>query len=215
MIRLARAEELDRVNELRREVNLLHVQARPDAFKPGFSAEVQHLAEEFLDRGGLWVALRRERVVGYAMVEEIRRPETPYRYADNYWSIDEIGVEQANRRQGVATELVRFLQGEARRRGVGKIELSVWDFNAGAQRFYQAMALRRAAISCNGTTLTVGKSGVFAPAPKGPRRTKKRARPRAGPFSCARRKGKAWRQAQSRQYSRQSLVRAIKPYWIR
>ena len=29
MIRLARAEELDRVNELRREVNLLHVQARP------------------------------------------------------------------------------------------------------------------------------------------------------------------------------------------
>lgn len=139
MIRLARAEELDRVNELRREVNLLHVQARPDTFKPGFSAEVQHRAEEFLDRGGLWVALRRERVVGYAMVEEIRRPETPYRYADNYWSIDEIGVEQASRRQGVGTELVRYLQGEARRRGVGKIELSVWDFNAGAQRFYQAM----------------------------------------------------------------------------
>jgi hypothetical protein len=36
MIRFAEAGDLKRVNELRKQVNDLHVNGRPDVFKPGF-----------------------------------------------------------------------------------------------------------------------------------------------------------------------------------
>ena len=45
MIRFAEAEDLKRVNELRKQVNDLHVNGRPDVFKPGFPQELQDYAK--------------------------------------------------------------------------------------------------------------------------------------------------------------------------
>ena len=39
-IRFAREDELDRVNELRKQVNDLHVEGKPDVFKAGFTDEL-------------------------------------------------------------------------------------------------------------------------------------------------------------------------------
>ena len=39
-IRFAREDELDRVNELRKQVNDLHVEGKPDVFKAGFNDEL-------------------------------------------------------------------------------------------------------------------------------------------------------------------------------
>lgn len=36
MVRFAEEHELDRVNELRKQVNDLHVAGKPEIFKPGF-----------------------------------------------------------------------------------------------------------------------------------------------------------------------------------
>ena len=41
-IRFAEEAELDRVNELRRQVNDLHVAGKPEVFKPGFSDELRN-----------------------------------------------------------------------------------------------------------------------------------------------------------------------------
>ena len=40
--RFAKEEELPRINELRKQVNDLHVAGRPDIFKPGFSEELKN-----------------------------------------------------------------------------------------------------------------------------------------------------------------------------
>ena len=40
-VRFAKKEELPRINELRKQVNDLHVAGRPDIFKPGFSEELR------------------------------------------------------------------------------------------------------------------------------------------------------------------------------
>ena len=40
-VRLAEENELDRINELRRQVNEIHVAERPDIFTPGFPPELQ------------------------------------------------------------------------------------------------------------------------------------------------------------------------------
>ena len=40
--RFAKEEELPRINELRKQVNDLHVAGRPDIFKSGFSEELRN-----------------------------------------------------------------------------------------------------------------------------------------------------------------------------
>ena len=42
MIRFAQYEDLERINDLRKQVNNLHVDGRPDVFKPGFPEELQN-----------------------------------------------------------------------------------------------------------------------------------------------------------------------------
>ena len=49
-IRPASEADLPAVNRLRAQVNEVHVQGRPDIFKPGFGQEIRdHLAQRFAD----------------------------------------------------------------------------------------------------------------------------------------------------------------------
>ena len=48
MIRLADNKDLEAINELRRQVNDIHVNGRPDIFKPGFCKEFEDYAEWYL-----------------------------------------------------------------------------------------------------------------------------------------------------------------------
>ena len=41
MVRFAEEHELHRVNELRKQVNDLHVAGKPEIFKPGFPEELR------------------------------------------------------------------------------------------------------------------------------------------------------------------------------
>ncbi len=41
MIRFAEEKDLDRINEFRKQVNDIHVEGRPDMFKPGFGVELR------------------------------------------------------------------------------------------------------------------------------------------------------------------------------
>ena len=45
-IRFAKENELNRINELRKQVNDIHVEGKPDVFKPGFGAELQNFIHE-------------------------------------------------------------------------------------------------------------------------------------------------------------------------
>ena len=42
VIRFAKEDELERINVLRKQVNDLHVEGKPDVFKPGFNEELQN-----------------------------------------------------------------------------------------------------------------------------------------------------------------------------
>ena len=56
--------------------------------------------------------------------------------------IDELGVDAACRRRGIASALVAFCRREARRKGYDRIELNMWEFNESALRFYEAIGFR-------------------------------------------------------------------------
>ncbi len=141
MVRVAAIEDLDRVNELRKQVNTLHVNGRPDHFKGGWNEELQHHAMEFLEAEDkdILVAERNGTICGFACVDYIDRPETPYRFALHFYHVGEFGVDKAFQRQGVATELVEFMKQHAKEKGFSRIELDVWEFNTEAREFYEAV----------------------------------------------------------------------------
>ena len=138
-VRPVRRDELERVNELRRMVNEVHVQGRPDIFRPGFCEELErHVYEAFDDENsGVVVALADGDIAGFATVQYIRRPESPYSLARDFYRVEEFGVDAAYRRQGVATALVEYMKNDAREKGFNRIELDAWAFNEGAPTFYE------------------------------------------------------------------------------
>ena len=140
-VRFAEKKDLDRVNVLRRQVNDLHVAGRPDIFKSGFPKGLQQYIDTVWKdpRQAIVVNERNGAVCGYAFLNHITRPETPYMYERDYLDIDEFGVDEACRRQGVAAEMIDFIRAYAKEKGFGKIELNMWEFNRTALAFYEAV----------------------------------------------------------------------------
>ena len=141
VVRSARREELERVNELRRQVNELHVEGRPRHFKPGFGPELQaHVYDQLeSDRFDVLVAEVDGGIAGFATVQFVHRPEGPYTLPLDFYHVEEFGVDAAYRRRGVATALVDYMKRDARERGFNRLDLDVWGFNEDALAFYEAV----------------------------------------------------------------------------
>lgn len=140
-VRFAEYEDLERVNELRKQVNDLHVAGKPEIFKAGFPEELRdYIYTIFRDPRQRIVVAEREGVIcGFAVLHHITKPETPFMRERDYIDVDEFCVDEAFRRRGVATELVGFIRDFAKSRGFDRVELNMWEFNQGALEFYEAV----------------------------------------------------------------------------
>ena len=140
-VRLAKEYELERVNELRRQVNDLHVKGRPDIFKPGFSQELaDHICTIRNDPDQEIVVCERDGAIcGFAVLHHIHKPETPFMFERDFLDIDEFCVDEAYRRKGVATEMIAFIREKAKENGFDRIELNMWEFNQDALAFYESV----------------------------------------------------------------------------
>ena len=145
MVRFAEEKDLDIINELRKQVNDIHVEGRPDLFKAGFGSEIRDFAKVIMDgeNSDIIVAERDGIICGMVCVDYVNKPETPYSKARDFYHVQEIAVDVNHRRQGVAKELLEFMIADAKKRNLGKIELDVWEFNDSAIEFYQAVGFRQ------------------------------------------------------------------------
>lgn len=139
-VRFAKENDLAAVNELRRQVNGLHVCGAPEIFKPGFSVELRDYIYEIMrdQNKQIVVAELEGKICGFAVLHRVLRPETPYMYERKYLDIDEFGVDEEHRRRGVATAMVTFIRDLAKDMGYTRVELNMWEFNEGAIAFYEA-----------------------------------------------------------------------------
>lgn len=144
MVRFAKKEELPKVNELRRQVNDLHVEGRPDIFKPGFSDELKdHIFEIWEDeKQQIVVAEENGEICGFAVLHIIERPENPYMFGRYFLDIDEFCVDSEHRRRGIAKSMISFIKEYAAEQGFKKLELNMWEFNEGALAFYEAAGFK-------------------------------------------------------------------------
>lgn len=144
MVRLAKKEELERVNEIRKMVNDVHVLGRPDIFKAGFNDELKNFIYEIWndENKDIIIAERDGVICGFACIHYVDKPESPFMKARKFYDVDEFGVDVKFRRQGVGTEIINFIRQDAKKRGFDKVELNMWEFNEGALAFYEAVGFR-------------------------------------------------------------------------
>ena len=145
MVRFAEEKDLNIINELRKQVNDIHVEGRPDVFKAGFGTEIRDFAKVIMngENSDIIVVERNGVICGMVCVDYVNKPETPYSKARSFYHVQEIAVDVNYRRQGVAKELLEFMIADAKKRKLGKIELDVWEFNDSAIEFYQAVGFRQ------------------------------------------------------------------------
>ena len=140
-VRFAKEKELDRINELRKQVNDLHVDGKPDVFKPGFCDELRDLINVIWTdpEQEIVVAVADGAICGFAIIHHINKPENPFMKERDFLDIDEFCVDEAYRRKGVATSLITFIKEYAKEKGFHRIELNMWEFNKGALAFYESV----------------------------------------------------------------------------
>ena len=140
-IRFAREDELDRVNELRKQVNDLHVEGKPDVFKAGFKDELyNHIYDIWNDPEQEIVVADADGIIcGFAVVHHIYKAENPFMFERDFIDVDEFCVDERFRRQGIATEIITFIKDYTKEKGFKRIELNMWEFNQGALEFYEAV----------------------------------------------------------------------------
>ncbi len=140
IIRFAKENELERVNELRKQVNDLHVAGKPDVFKPGFGPELRDFINVIWNdpTENIVVADDDGIICGFAVINHINKPENPFMKERDFLDIDEFCVDEEHRRKGVATAMIEFIKSFAKENGFHRIELNMWEFNQGALAFYEA-----------------------------------------------------------------------------
>ena len=140
IVRFAVEEDLPRLNGLRKQVFDLHAAGKPEVFKPAFTDELRDFIHVIFQDPAQKIVLAETdgRLLGYAVLHRIIRPETPFMHRRDYLDIDEFCVDEAHRRQGVASALVAFIRDWARAQGFDRLELNMWEFNRDALAFYEA-----------------------------------------------------------------------------
>lgn len=162
-VRAARAADLPTLARLNETVQGLHAAAHPALFKiEPDAAAIQGWFADFRAKPGAYLLLGEEagEPVGYIAGEVIRYPENPFRHAFALGLVDQLAVVAGRRRRGHGERLLAALLAIFRAEGAGRVELSVWAFNADARRFYERQGF--AAFNCR-----MSLDLALAPAPTG------------------------------------------------
>ncbi|MCA9909674.1 MAG: GNAT family N-acetyltransferase [Anaerolineae bacterium] len=139
-IRRATIDDAALVATLNLAVHEVHVQGRPDRFKPlAVTDEFVALVRERLADETTYVFIGEVdgAAAAYALVMHYRRPEDAFAYEVNFLHIDQMSVNPKYRGQGYGEQMMNYVRDFARSLGVHRISLSVWAFNERAIAFYE------------------------------------------------------------------------------
>lgn len=144
MIRFAKKSDLPQVNAIRRQVHEVHAEGRPDIFRRKFGKKLAALIHDMFREkcSRIVVADRDGEIGGFAVLDVIEKPKSPYSRARRYLRVTEFGVDEKYRRQGIGKALMDFIKQYAAENGFDTVELDVWEFNEGALRFYESVGFQ-------------------------------------------------------------------------
>ena len=141
VIRDAGQADLEALVTLNAEVQQLHVNYRPDTFRP---MDIEEIAARFRQLfqdppAKVWLAITDNVACGYLVSIERTQAPSPFVLNRTWLELDQIGVQAGRRRTGVARSLIEHAVAHAQTRGIAHVELNSWSFNQDAQRAFQKL----------------------------------------------------------------------------
>ena len=140
-IQRATPEDAPAIARLNAFVHDIHLEAHPHYFRPTDPDELTSSFREWLERDDTTAFIARDESgtpIGYVTTSFHDRPPTPAHHRRAYLELDQIAVHPTHRRRGLAHAFVELAREEARARGTDRIHLATWQFNKGAQAFFES-----------------------------------------------------------------------------
>jgi ribosomal protein S18 acetylase RimI-like enzyme len=141
-IRKAIPEDIPALNALFQQVDNYHSHGLPDYFQPTQqpARTREYLQGLITDQNvGLFVAQLDHQLAGFVHVEMRSAPAFAVFVQRLFAVVDNLGVQQDFRRQGIGKLLMQAAEGWAQARGAETVELNVYAFNQAAMNFYKAL----------------------------------------------------------------------------
>jgi ribosomal protein S18 acetylase RimI-like enzyme len=141
-IRPANAQDYDDLCEIIAEVDEMHRQRCPQIFQrpPGPARERAYIEGLLADEDhGLFVAEVDGRVAGFLHVMAHDTPPIPILVPRRLVVVDNLVVRRDLRRAGIGRALMERAEQWAGQQGAAEIDLTVFEFNAGAIAFYRSL----------------------------------------------------------------------------
>ena len=145
MIRLAKVEDIPRLQELLEQILIVHHQARPDVFKAKGSKFTDKELEAVIGDENKPVFVYEDEtgmILGhlYLMIKEVSENDGPQKPVKTLF-IDDLCVEKNARGQKLGEKLYQFALDYAKEQGCYNVTLHVWNDNQGALRFYERLGM--------------------------------------------------------------------------
>ena len=143
-IRMAQQKDIPQINELLRQVCLVHHVGRPDLFKYGAR---KYTDEQLMDiisdaqRPILIAADESDAAVGYAFCIFQQHIDNNILTDVKTLYIDDLCVDENMRGQHIGSALYNAVLDFAKKSGCYNVTLNVWSCNESAMRFYEACGL--------------------------------------------------------------------------
>lgn len=141
-IREAVYEDYEEVLELVRQVQKLHVENRPDVY---YDTKVPLEKERFkavIDgEDKLFVVESQGRLVAYSIVRIMESQGLSIIKRNKFLYIEDICVDASMKKRGIGKRLFQHIKEYGAEKKVSSIQLSVWEFNKAAIKFYEALGM--------------------------------------------------------------------------
>lgn len=146
MIRLAKEEDIPRLQELLGQILIVHHQVRPDIFKSKGSKFTNDELEAVINDSTKPIFVYEDEngcTLGhiFLIIQDISENNGPQK-AHKSLFIDDLCVDKEARGQKIGEKLYQFALDYAKEQGCYNVTLHVWNDNAGALRFYERLGMR-------------------------------------------------------------------------
>lgn len=145
MIRFAQANDLPDICRIRRQVHTVHTNGRPDIFRePENHTEFDQFLADNFSKGNYQLMIYKKSggIAGYALIRLVTTKDNCIGQDRFSYFIEEFGVDEGCRRQGIGTALMNAIFAQAKKKHAASVDLDVWAFNENAEAFYRNLGMK-------------------------------------------------------------------------
>lgn len=144
IIRKAKIEDINGIAVIMFQVSQIHYDNRSDIFKMKNEEEIREEIKEMIlnKEKDLLIVEKHSKIVG-VLIYRIKHIKKHMNIKDSkiIW-IEELGVSEEYRRQGIGRILMKELKKIAKKANCQRIELNCWEFNKNAIEFYENQGMK-------------------------------------------------------------------------